>query len=76
MTTKICTKCNTEKELKIFHFNDVYEIEASNMEPVGGASRFVTECKRFKKDNETNGIILFSGDLFSPSTLSVLYKGE
>ncbi|KAL4509211.1 hypothetical protein ABPG72_018142 [Tetrahymena utriculariae] len=60
----------------IFHFNDVYEIEASTVEPVGGAARFVTVCKQFKKEKGEKGLVLFSGDLFSPSTLSVLYKGE
>lgn len=31
------------RELKILHFNDVYNIEGSTQEPVGGASRFTSK---------------------------------
>lgn len=34
-----------EKLLTILHFNDVYNIEARNQEPCGGAARFVTKVK-------------------------------
>lgn len=39
----------SNKSFSIFHFNDVYEIEASSIEPVGGAARFVTEVKKFRE---------------------------
>jgi hypothetical protein len=32
--------------LTIVHFNDVYNIEASQKEPVGGAARFVAKVRR------------------------------
>ncbi|EGR28866.1 ser thr protein phosphatase family protein, putative [Ichthyophthirius multifiliis] len=65
-----------KKTLSIFHFNDVYDIEGYTEEPVGGASRFVTQTKKFHEKHPEDGLILFSGDLFSPSPLSLLYKGE
>ncbi len=36
---------NVSEPIKIIHFNDVYDIEESTREPVGGASRFVNEIK-------------------------------
>ena len=33
----------------IVHFNDVYDLEESKHEPVGGASRFVTAVKQLQK---------------------------
>lgn len=52
--------------LKIVHFNDVYNIESRNIEPVGGASRFVTAINLIKSvDKDT--IVLFSGDAYNPS---------
>jgi hypothetical protein len=35
------------RQISIFHFNDVYEIEGFTDEPIGGAARFVTQAKRF-----------------------------
>ena len=52
------------KELTIVHFNDCYNIEERSTEPVGGISRFATALKSLK---EQDPLILFSGDLFSPS---------
>ncbi|EGR29458.1 ser thr protein phosphatase family protein, putative [Ichthyophthirius multifiliis] len=65
-----------EISFKILHFNDVYEIEGFNQEPVGGSARFATICKKFKQENPNKSLIIFSGDLFSPSPLSIIYKGE
>lgn len=51
--------------LTILHFNDVYNIDPnSTVEPVGGAARFCTAIKSFQSQNP---LILFSGDVFSPS---------
>ena len=60
--------------LQVLHFNDVYNIEekqlAAGAKPsdgpfvAGGASRFVTAFKEHGKDEK---LVLFSGDLFSPS---------
>ena len=67
----------------MLHFNDVYNIEerakASTAEVksepviVAGASRFVTA---FEQRNMHQKLVLFSGDLFSPSHLSTFLKGE
>ncbi|XP_050442414.1 mannosylglucosyl-3-phosphoglycerate phosphatase isoform X2 [Adelges cooleyi] len=59
--------------LVILHFNDVYNVEARDQEPCGGASRFSTMIKSFA---HLQPMILFSGDVFSPSMLSTFTKGE
>ncbi|KAK6633160.1 hypothetical protein RUM43_012904 [Polyplax serrata] len=59
--------------ITILHYNDTYNIESRNVEPVGGAARFSTAMKSF---NYLNPLILFSGDIFSPSMLSTVTKGE
>lgn len=64
-TTKPANESGT-KTLKIIHFNDVYNIEGFQKEPVGGASRFLTAINSFNKDKDN--LIVFSGDAFSPST--------
>jgi 5'-nucleotidase len=48
----------------ILHYNDVYNIESRAMEPVGGAARF---CAAIKSFSHLNPLVLFSGDIFSPS---------
>lgn len=53
-----------EKTLTILHFNDVYNVESSMIEPVGGAARF---CTAIKSMLHLNPLILFSGDIFAPS---------
>ncbi|KAJ8710361.1 hypothetical protein PYW07_009727 [Mythimna separata] len=61
-------------EIVIIHFNDVYNIEqTTNTEPVGGALRFSTAVKAMQ---HLNPLVLFSGDVFSPSMLSTFTKGE
>jgi 5'-nucleotidase len=59
--------------LTFLHFNDVYEIGEREKEPVGGIARFKTALNQF---SELNPITLFSGDLFSPSSLSIITHGE
>ncbi|XP_045505601.1 snake venom 5'-nucleotidase isoform X2 [Colias croceus] len=61
-------------DVVIIHFNDVYNIEpTTNNEPVGGALRFSTAVKGLQ---HLNPLVLFSGDVFSPSMLSTFTKGE
>lgn len=67
---------NDRKLVNIVHFNDVYNIESRNIEPVGGAARFVTvidsiihKCNR--QGEEENTIVLFSGDAFNPSLRNI-----
>jgi hypothetical protein len=37
------------KRISIIHFNDVYNVEARDIEPVGGAAKFVQKCKQLVK---------------------------
>lgn len=55
---------NEEKLLTLLHFNDVYNIESVDKEPVGGAARFCTALKSFA---HLHPLVLFSGDIFAPS---------
>ena len=54
------------KRLRIIHFNDVYNIDCSKKEPVGGAARFQTLLNELNKNKDS--LVVFSGDAFSPST--------
>ena len=51
-------------KLLILHFNDVYNIEPREKEPVGGAARFASKIATFKPRNP---LTLFSGDALNPS---------
>jgi 5'-nucleotidase len=51
---------------RIIHFNDVYETDL--------APRFQTVVNQLRSE-VANSILLFSGDVLSPSTLSVITKG-
>ena len=53
-----------EKILTLLHFNDVYNIESVDKEPVGGAARF---CTALKSLAHLHPLVLFSGDVFAPS---------
>ena len=57
------------RHLTILHFNDVYNIEARDKEPVGGAARFTT---LIKSKAHLNPLVLFSGDAFNPSISKTL----
>ncbi|XP_028638873.1 snake venom 5'-nucleotidase-like [Grammomys surdaster] len=59
--------------LTILHFNDVYDVDSSTEEPVGGAARFATAVKRF---SILNPLLIFSGDCLNPSILSTITKGK
>lgn len=58
--------------LTILHYNDVYNTDSNSItEPVGGAARFSTAMKSFK---HLDPLILFSGDVFSPSMCKLSWK--
>ena len=68
--------------LDILHFNDVYVMEESekavqikgkDVYTKGGTARFVTAMKEHGCDKK---LVLFSGDLLSPSYLSLFKKGH
>jgi hypothetical protein len=62
---------DTVKTISFIHFNDVYNIESRTLEPVGGASRFVTAVNDILSDNPST-IVFFSGDAFNPSMCKCL----
>lgn len=54
-----------DKPLCILHYNDVYNVDCTTeVEPIGGAARFCTAIKTFQSEDP---LVLFSGDIFSPS---------
>ena len=55
---------STFKQITLIHFNDVYNIEPREKEPVGGASRFKTALETL---SDKNPMVLFSGDALAPS---------
>lgn len=60
--TKTATK---SPQMTIVHFNDVYNIEPREKEPVGGAARFATKLASLRY---LNPLVVFSGDCLNPST--------
>lgn len=67
-------------ELRIFHFNDVYHVEAESHDPVGGAPRFQTMRNFYANDIRFTGqsdlLTFFSGDAYNPSLESTITKGK
>jgi 5'-nucleotidase len=63
----------SKPKLTIVHFNDAYHIESRRKDPCGGVSRFLTVVNRYRSQDP---LILFSGDLFSPSPMSITMKGQ
>ncbi len=61
------------KKLTIIHFNDVYNLSESAIEPVGGAARFVSAVRALA---DRKPLILFSGDCLGPSGLAKTWKGK
>jgi 5'-nucleotidase len=61
------------KKLNIIHFNDVYNIESRDVEPVGGSARFITAIEDLMSRNEPT-LVLFSGDAISPSSSMTFWK--
>lgn len=65
--------------LRILHYNDVYHIDPSSAEPVGGIGRFMTVVREYRDGSRFEGqpelIPLFSGDSFNPSVESTVTKG-
>lgn len=62
------------KSFSIIHYNDVYELRGSDKELCGGADRFCHLVNKLREQH--NALVLFSGDLWNPSKLSMTMKGE
>ena len=67
----VSDSAKTSKRLNIIHFNDVYNIESRDIEPVGGSARFVTLVEEIMSE-QPNTLVLFSGDAISPSSSIIL----
>ena len=64
LTTSLLNPSKPIRQLSILHFNDAYDIEKS-----------ATFTSKFLSKNNEKTIRLFSGDLYSPSTVSLFQKG-
>lgn len=66
-------------DLRILHYNDVYHVDASSAEPVGGVARFMTLAKEYRSAERYKGqpdlLTFFSGDAYNPSLESSVTKG-
>ncbi|TGZ63278.1 hypothetical protein CRM22_006999 [Opisthorchis felineus] len=62
-------------QLTILHFNDVYNVEETTENPCGGAARFAGALTELRSKNPDRTLLLFSGDLLSPSSLSMTTEG-
>jgi len=60
-------------KITLVHFNDVYNIESREEEPVGGAARFTTAVRRLA---DRDPLILFCGDALNPSLMSTVTNGR
>jgi hypothetical protein len=58
-------------DLRLLHYNDVYHVDSSSSEPVGGIARFQTLVNYYRNDpkfkNQPDLLTFFSGDAFNPS---------
>jgi hypothetical protein len=67
-------------DARLLHYNDVYHVDASSAEPVGGIARFQTLVNYYRRDPRFEGqpelVTVFSGDAFNPSLESSVTKGE
>lgn len=73
-------KADSPPELRILHYNDVYHLDPSSAEPVGGLPRFINVCREYQQgeqyEDQPKVLTLFSGDAFNPSLESTVTKGE
>ncbi|KAF2690236.1 Metallo-dependent phosphatase [Lentithecium fluviatile CBS 122367] len=69
----------TPPDLRFLHYNDVYHVDASSAEPVGGIARFQTLVKHYRDGEVFEGqaklLTFFSGDAFNPCLESSVTKG-
>lgn len=63
-------------DVRLIHYNDVYHLDPSSAEPVGGLSRFMTIIKEYQSLVDPEPLTFFSGDAFNPSLESTVTKGE
>ncbi|WZH47990.1 Metallo-dependent phosphatase-like protein [Fusarium acuminatum] len=53
-------------DLRLIHYNDVYHLDPSSAEPVGGLPRFIKVCREYQQGeqykDQPKALTLFSGD--------------
>ena len=59
--------------ITLVHFNDVYNVQEHEREPVGGAARFKTRVDSLQ---HLSPLVLFSGDALNPSNSTSLSPGS
>ena len=59
------------RHICLLHFNDCYNVESNNQEPIGGAARFVNALRSY---DHLKPVVLFSGDIIAPSISEFKYK--
>ena len=64
------------RRLTILHFNDCYNVDAHSSEPIGGAARFAAALADSRRAAQQEALVLFSGDILSPSVISTVTKGD
>lgn len=77
MGVACCAATDLEENPPLFtiiHFNDVYDIQP-NKDKMFGAANFEAFLRSIK-NKFPESLVLFSGDAFSPSLLSGIYKGR
>lgn len=62
--SKMSSLMDSSSTITILHFNDVYNVNPRDRDPCGGAAKFAHAIKSY---SHLNPLILFSGDIFSPS---------
>ena len=65
----------SQPPLKILHFNDVYDICEKDSHHCGGIARFAGAMKQHK-EKDPDAVILFAGDLWSPSKCKLRIFGD
>jgi 2',3'-cyclic-nucleotide 2'-phosphodiesterase (5'-nucleotidase family) len=60
--------------LTVLHFNDDYQLGAVDQGKAGGLDRLATVVKRIRR-GDPEAMLLFAGDLISPSVESSVFKG-
>ncbi|KAI0206247.1 flagellar associated protein [Astrocystis sublimbata] len=70
----------SKADIRIIHFNDVYNICPSSHEPVGGAAKFQTVVKHYQTspefESQSKPLTFFSGNALNPSLESIFTRGQ
>ncbi|KAM0074148.1 hypothetical protein ACKRZS_013461 [Fusarium odoratissimum] len=73
-------QADSPPDLRLIHYNDVYHLDPSSAEPVGGLPRFISVCRQYQEGeqfkDQPKALTLFSGDVFNPSLESTVTKGQ